>query len=62
MKQSEMLADKANTPPLVPQTPLSCVRVDSRQLLGEARELVIMHGGIEYRLRQTSQGKLILTK
>jgi len=37
-------------------------RIDSRELLGEGREIVIVHGGEEYRLRLTSQGKLILTK
>lgn len=36
-------------------------RVRSETLLGLARELVIEHGGREYRLRLTQQGKLILT-
>ena len=36
-------------------------RVDSRTLLGGARELVIDHEGREYRLRLTQNGKLILT-
>lgn len=36
-------------------------RVDSAALLGRARELVIDHGGREYRLRVTQNGKLILT-
>jgi hemin uptake protein HemP len=36
-------------------------RVDSKALLGEGGELVIEHGGREYRLRKTSTGKLILT-
>lgn len=35
--------------------------VTSEQLLGEARELVIVHAGREYRLRLTQYGKLILT-
>lgn len=34
----------------------------SRELLGNAREAVIEHGGEEYRLRITSNQKLILTK
>jgi hemin uptake protein HemP len=34
----------------------------SRELLGTAREAVIEHGGEEYRLRITSNQKLILTK
>jgi hemin uptake protein HemP len=36
-------------------------RVPSRALLGERGELIIEHAGREYRLRQTSTGKLILT-
>lgn len=36
--------------------------VSSRALLGEERELVIEHEGIEYVLRLTRQNKLILTK
>lgn len=37
-------------------------RVDSRELFGAVREVVIDHVGEEYRLRITNQGKLILTK
>ena len=37
-------------------------RLSSLTLFAGAKELVIDHGGQEYRLRQTSQGKLILTK
>lgn len=36
-------------------------RIDARDLLGEARELLIVHAGREYRLRVTANGKLILT-
>jgi hemin uptake protein HemP len=36
-------------------------RVESRELLRDANELIILHGGREYRLRVTSNGKLILT-
>ena len=36
--------------------------VDSRTLLGAARELRIRHKGAVYTLRQTRQDKLILTK
>jgi hemin uptake protein HemP len=36
-------------------------RVSSSELLGAAAELVIVHGQREYRLRVTSNGKLILT-
>lgn len=37
-------------------------RIDSRELLQGARELVIRHGDQEYRLRHTQNDKLILTK
>ena len=36
--------------------------VESAALLGGGRELLIRHGGEVYTLRQTSKGKLILTK
>ncbi|SDD43413.1 hemin uptake protein HemP [Aquimonas voraii] len=36
--------------------------IDSRTLLREGRELVILHGEHEYRLRLTQNDKLILTK
>jgi hemin uptake protein HemP len=36
-------------------------RVASEVLLGTSRELLIVHGGREYRLRLTQNGKLILT-
>ncbi|WP_240032005.1 hemin uptake protein HemP [Pseudomethylobacillus aquaticus] len=41
---------------------LSIPRYTSEQLFAGARELIIQHAGAEYRLRLTSQGKLILTK
>jgi len=37
-------------------------RVSSEELMGSAREMLIRHGGYDYRLRITRQGKLILTK
>jgi hemin uptake protein HemP len=37
-------------------------RWTSSQLLAGQRESVIEHNGVEYRLRLTGQGKLILTK
>jgi hemin uptake protein HemP len=37
-------------------------RLDSAELFGTAREVVIEHAGEEYRLRLTRLGKLILTK
>ena len=36
--------------------------LDSRDLFSAGRELIISHGSDTYRLRLTSQNKLILTK
>ncbi len=36
-------------------------KVQSEALLGNAKELLIVHNGREYRLRLTQNGKLILT-
>jgi hemin uptake protein HemP len=40
----------------------SHVRVPSREILRGQREIVILHGSHEYRLRVTRADKLILTK
>ncbi|MDF3809156.1 MULTISPECIES: hemin uptake protein HemP [Rhodopseudomonas] len=37
-------------------------RIDSRNLFSTEREIIIAHGDDTYRLRLTSQNKLILTK
>jgi hemin uptake protein HemP len=37
-------------------------RITSQQLLGDGKEVLIEHHGAIYRLRETSLGKLILTK
>ncbi|HVV28696.1 MAG TPA: hemin uptake protein HemP [Rhizomicrobium sp.] len=37
-------------------------RIPIDDLLAGGREAVLLHDGIEYRLRLTSNGKLILTK
>jgi len=37
-------------------------QIDSRELFATAREIIIAHGEDCYRLRLTSQNKLILTK
>jgi hemin uptake protein HemP len=42
--------------------PVAPLPLDSRQLLQGRRELQILHQGQVYRLQQTRQGKLILTK
>jgi hemin uptake protein HemP len=44
-----------NPGPSVPRIPVG-------ELLGGGREAVLVHDGAEYRLRLTSNGKLILTK
>jgi len=36
--------------------------IDSKDLFSGIREIIIAHGGENYRLRLTSQNKLILTK
>jgi hemin uptake protein HemP len=51
------------TPALTPGAGLqTCVRIASAQLFCGAQEVQIEHQGLLYRLRQTSLGKLILTK
>lgn len=45
--------------PVLPVAPLK--RVTTGELMGSAREIVIVHNGREYRLRLTQNGKLILT-
>jgi len=42
--------------------PAAAPSVSSRELLGNARELIIRHGQESYRLRLTKSSKLILTK
>jgi len=37
-------------------------QIDSRELMGDARRLVIVHRGEEYILQVTRAGRLILTK
>jgi hemin uptake protein HemP len=37
-------------------------RIESRELFSNEREIIIAHGEDAYRLRLTSQSKLILTK
>ena len=37
-------------------------QLDSRELFASEREIIIAHGEERYRLRLTSQNKLILTK
>ena len=48
--------------PAVTQGPGGARRIDSAALLGPRGEVFIVHHEQVYRLRVTSQGKLILTK
>jgi hemin uptake protein HemP len=48
-------------PQLPTQSSAALKRVSSESLLGQAKQLVIVHNGREYRLRLTQNGKLILT-
>lgn len=45
-----------------PKTPSAPQVVDSRTLLQAGQSVVIRHNGVLYTLRETRQGKLILTK
>lgn len=50
-------------PPKRPAGPRQPIRrIAISELLGGGREAVLLHDGTEYRLRLTSNGKLILTK
>ena len=56
MDESEVRRSPADSPgPAVPRIPIA-------ELLGGGREVVLVHDSAEYRLRLTSNGKLILTK
>ncbi len=53
-----MIADADRVPPMQQQMPV----LNSADLLGSSREIVIQHGTEAYRLRLTRHDKLILTK
>ena len=52
----------ANPSPPARSVVMSGNRIDSRELFAAEREIIIAHGEDNYRLRLTSQNKLILTK
>ena len=52
--------DEAKRPTKAARLPVR--RIEVQELLGGAREAVLLHAREEYRLRLTSNGKLILTK
>lgn len=47
---------------LTHQSPSQPITLESGQLFAKGREIRIRHAGDEYRLRLTSNNKLILTK
>jgi hemin uptake protein HemP len=55
-------AGKPSEPASARSLIISGNRIDSRDLFSSAREIIISHGEEAYRLRLTSQNKLILTK
>ncbi|WP_249142592.1 hemin uptake protein HemP [Bradyrhizobium sp. AUGA SZCCT0160] len=59
----EDAAQSAGNPPVAGRSvAMIGNRLDSRELFATEREIVIAHGEENYRLRLTSQNKLILTK
>ncbi|MFH1345563.1 MAG: hemin uptake protein HemP [Pseudomonadota bacterium] len=50
------------TSPAIRSVTITGNRVDSRDVFSGDREIIIAHGEDTYRLRLTSQNKLILTK
>jgi hemin uptake protein HemP len=55
-------AHAASPAPTVRSVVMNGNRIDSRELFAVEREIIIAHGEDNYRLRLTSQNKLILTK
>ncbi len=56
--QTRQTLSVASKKTYVPHKPI----VTSDTILQGSSEVIIMHEGVEYRLRRTSQNKLILTK
>jgi hemin uptake protein HemP len=57
-----MTSDNRREEPPAPEAPEAPRSTTSRDLLRGARELTILHAGEVYRLRVTSNDRLILTK
>lgn len=55
-------AGQAGAPAITDGNPSARRQIRSDDLFGERREVLIEHAGEIYSLRQTSKGKLILTK
>jgi hemin uptake protein HemP len=61
-KLGDAPAHAANSAPTARSIVMNGNRIDSRELFAVEREIIIAHGEEKYRLRLTSQNKLILTK
>jgi hemin uptake protein HemP len=61
-KLGDAQAHAANSSTAARSVVVSGNRIDSRELFAAEREIIITHGEEHYRLRLTSQNKLILTK
>jgi hemin uptake protein HemP len=61
-KLGEAPTHAAGPAPTTRSIVMSGNRLDSRELFAVEREIIIAHGEDTYRLRLTSQNKLILTK
>lgn len=55
-----MADEKDRTP--TDEEPKRPPEIDIHELLGDAKEVILLHGGERYRLRITANDKLILTK
>jgi hemin uptake protein HemP len=64
MNENKNFAEPARgaDPTVAGAEPGRLTRIDAHTLLGNAREVILVLQGSEYRLRLTSKGKLILTK
>lgn len=62
MEEGKASGSVSASDPDLPEVADGIRRVSSADLLEGDKELVIDHGGVRYRLRCTSKGKLILTK
>jgi hemin uptake protein HemP len=57
-----MTAETFKNDPLAEQKTLEPRMISSAELLRQHKEIIIRHGAERYRLRMTSNNKLILTK
>ncbi len=61
-KQQDLKEDEATILVVERSITMRGVMLDSKELFFDGREVIIVHGAENYRLRLTSQNKLILTK